>query len=346
MSAEHGAVPARGAGDGPVRVLVAGDANLDLVLTGDVVPRFGQEEQLLDSSRLVLGSSAGIVAHGLARLGVETTLVACVGDDDFGRVTLDRLRDGGVDTSGVRVVTGAATGLSVVLSAPHDRSILTDTGAMTSVGVADVRRALDDARDAGRPFGHLHVASWFLLPGLAAGLPALFAELRASGTTISLDTNWDPAGEWAGVGDALPHVDLFLPNGEELRAVGAVLGGPAVVDGPGDGATAAGHDPDLAAARSIAARGPVVVVKAGREGGWSLRSGEQPVRHPGLVIDVVDTTGAGDSFDAGYLAAFTAGVDDEHERLRWATTAGSLSTRAAGGTGAQATPADLERVPA
>jgi ribokinase len=225
---------------------------------------------------------------------------------------------------------------------------------MTSVGVADVRRALDAARDAGRPFGHLHVASWFLLPGLAAGLPALFAELRAVGTTISLDTNWDPAGAWAGVGDALPHVDLFLPNGEELRAVGAVLGEQPASDGPGDGATAHGqdadhdhdHDPDLAAARSIAARGPAVVVKAGREGGWSLRAGGQPVRHPGLVLDVVDTTGAGDSFDAGYLAAFTTGVDDERERLRWATTAGSLSTRAAGGTGAQATPADLERVPA
>ena len=329
------------------RVLVAGEANLDLVLTGDVVPRFGQEEQLLESSRLVLGSSAGIVAHGLARLGVETTLVACVGDDDFGRVTVDRLREGGVDTSGVRVVEGTATGLSVVLSAPHDRSILTDTGAMTWVGVADVRAALATARAEGRPFGHLHVASWFLLPGLAAELPALFAELRAEGTTISLDTNWDPAGRWAGLREALPHVDLFLPNRDELRAVGAVLGAPAETDTDTDTDPAAAADAaDLAAATTITGLGPTVVVKAGRDGGWSLRGGGVPVRHPGLVLDVVDTTGAGDSFDAGYLAAWTAGLDDEVERLRWATTAGSLSTRAAGGTGSQATLDDLERVPA
>ncbi|NRD25123.1 carbohydrate kinase family protein [Frigoribacterium sp. VKM Ac-2836] len=333
---------------GSTRVLVVGDANLDLVLTGDVVPRFGQEEQLLESSRLVLGSSAGIVAHGLARLGVETTLVACVGDDDFGRVTTQRLREGHVDTSGVRIVDGAATGLSVILSAPHDRSILTDTGAMTSVRGADVRAALDAARAAGRPFGHLHVASWFLLPGLAAELPALFAEARADGVTISLDTNWDPAGRWQGLREALPHVDLFLPNREELRAVGAVLGAPTgdERDGGEGPAVQDDHDHDLAAAATIAALGPAVVVKAGRDGGWSLRDGGRPVPHPGLVLDVVDTTGAGDSFDAGYLAAWTTGVDDEAERLRWATTAGSLSTRAAGGTGAQAVRGDLERVPA
>ena len=64
------------------RVLVAGDANLDLVLRGDVVPRFGQAEQLLDGADLVLGSSAGICAAGLARLGVDTALVARGPDAD------------------------------------------------------------------------------------------------------------------------------------------------------------------------------------------------------------------------------------------------------------------------
>jgi len=314
------------------RVLVAGDANVDLVLTGDVVPRFGQEEQLLDGSALVLGSSAGIVAHGLARLGVDVSLVACVGDDDLGRVTTDRLREGGVDVGTVRTVPGTATGLSVILSGPDDRAILTDVGAMTAVRADDVRRAVTEARDSGRPFTHLHVAAWFLLPELAAGLPALFAELRSEGVTVSLDTNWDPAGRWQGLAEALPHVDAFLPNLEELRAVGAAVGGP-------------GLD-DEAAARAIAALGPVVVVKAGRDGGWSVRDGEAVVAHPGLVLDVVDTTGAGDSFDAGWLAAAGAGVADDRGRLRWATTAGSLSTRAAGGTGAQATRADLAEVPA
>jgi ribokinase len=294
------------------RVLVVGDANVDLVLTGDVVPRFGQEEQLLDSSATVLGSSAGIVAHGLARLGVPVSLVACVGDDEFGRFTLAALGD--VDTTFVRVVPGVPTGLSVILSAPEDRSILTSTGAMTRVSAVDVLAAVD----AGS-FTHVHFASYFLLPQLAASLPTLLPVLRARGLTISLDTNWDPAARWAGLDEVLPLVDVFLPNLEELRAVSP------------------GHESDEAAAVALAERGPAIVVKAGRDGGWSVRSGELPVSSAGLVLDVVDTTGAGDSFDAGYLAAMVDGVDDESRRLGWATTAGSLSTRAAGGTAAQAT---------
>jgi sugar/nucleoside kinase (ribokinase family) len=65
-------------------------------------------------------------------------------------------------------------------------------------------------------------------------------------------------------------------------------------------------------------------------------------RAPGLTLDVIDTTGAGDSFDAGYLAAVVAGLRDETERLRWAAAAGSLSVRGLGGTGAQATRDELD----
>ena len=68
------------------QVLVVGDANPDLVLRGDVVPRFGQAEQLLDDASLVIGGSAAITAHGLARLGRPVSLLAAVGDDALRRV--------------------------------------------------------------------------------------------------------------------------------------------------------------------------------------------------------------------------------------------------------------------
>ena len=71
---------------------------------------------------------------------------------------------------------------------------------------------------------HLHVASYFLQPSLAAELPGLLADARAAGVTVSLDTNWDPAERWAGVLDLLPLVDVLLPNLSELRALGAVAG--------------------------------------------------------------------------------------------------------------------------
>jgi sugar/nucleoside kinase (ribokinase family) len=303
----------------PPRVLVVGDANLDLVLRGDVIPRFGQAEQLLDSADLVLGSSAGIMACGLARLGVETALAARVGDDFFGERTRQLLAAVGVDTSRV-LRSDDPTGLSVILSSPHDRSILTLLGAMSTLTDDDVR----DAAAAFRP-RHVHVASFFLVPRVAAALPDRLAALRAAGVTTSLDTNWDPAERWEGVQACLPHVDVLLPNATEVIELARAVGGH----------PSSAED----AASQLAALGPCVVLKDGAKGDFAV-SGAVVERPPGLTVDVVDTTGAGDSFDAGFLAAWLEGRGLA-ESLRWAAAAGSLSTRGAGGTGGQATRDEL-----
>ncbi|MGO1955598.1 carbohydrate kinase family protein [Microbacterium sp.] len=305
-------------------ILLVGDANVDLVLRGDVVPRFGQAEQLLDRADLVLGGSASIVASGTARLGAPTALIARVGDDAFGRFTLDALRGSGVDVTGVAVTGAAATGVSVILSAPEDRAILTAPGAIPLLAADDVIAGLEAWR--GAP-GILHVASYFLQPSLAVELPSVLAAARAGGWTTSLDTNWDPDENWHGVEGTLPHLDLLLPNRNELQAIARSLG------------DTGGHDEELA--RRISRRGPRVVVKDGARGGWSVRADEERESAPGLTVDVVDTTGAGDSFDAGYLAALAHGVEREQDRLRWAAAAGSVSTSRSGGTAGQADPAEL-----
>lgn len=326
-------VPAVPAPTRDLDVLVVGDANPDLVLRGDVVPRFGQAEQLLDAADLVLAGSAGIVAAGCARLGLATALVAHVGRDVLGDLVVGALRERGVEVSTLVVEPVLPTGLSVILSTPGDRAILTRLGALDRL---DPDAVGDDLLARAR---HVHVASWFLLPGLAARGAALLARARAAGCTTSLDTNWDPAQRWTGVADALPHVDVLLPNGTELVALaGALTGAPA----DRDGLDREGLDPDGldAAAAVLRAAGPLVAVKAGAAGalGWDGAG-----RHaaPGLSLDVVDTTGAGDSFDAGFLAARLDGRPFA-ECLRWAAVAGSLSTRAAGGTSAQATRAEVE----
>jgi len=313
-------------------VLVLGDANPDLVLHGDVVPRFGQAEQLLDGLHLVLGGSAAIVACGLAALDVPVGLAAVVGDDVFGRTVLAALGERGVDTSAVRVDPGTPTGISVILApggdaADHpggDRAILTYPGTIPALRADEVSDGLL------RRTTHVHVASYFLQPQLAADLPQLLARARAAGCTTSLDTNWDPACRWTGVVDVLGLVDVFLPNAAELHAV----------------ADAAGLAPGDLADRAEALRrlGPAlaqVVVKAGADGGLAATA-DGVVRAPGLPVAVVDTTGAGDSFDAGFLAAFVRRLPVA-ECLRWAAAAGSLSTRAAGGTAAQARSAELAR---
>ncbi len=322
------------------QVLVAGDANLDLVLRGDVVPRFGQAEQMLSDADLVLGSSAGICAAGLARLGVPVALVARVGRDAFGARTRELLDEAGVDTRAV-LVGDEPTGVSVILSAPADRAILTLTGALAGLTARDVLAAADGV-------SHVHVASYFLVPQLARELPALLAELRGRGVTTSLDTNWDPSGEWAGVGDCLPHLDLLLPNASEAVALARTLGPGSTGAGPtAAGAGAAGSadtgsaDAERAAVQ-LAARGPVVVVKDGAAGGVAVADG-RVVRASGLRVEVVDTTGAGDSFDAGFLAAWLGG-DDIGTALRWAAVAGSLSIRGVGGTGGQASRAEVAEI--
>lgn len=304
----------------PLDVLVLGEANPDLVLRGDVVPRFGQSEQLLEDAELVLGGSGAITAHALARLGMRVGLLAAVGDDVFGAETLRLLREGGVDCSRVEVGP-EPTGLSVVLSDGPSRATLTLVGAIDAPAPswhspADVP-----------PARHVHVSSFFLQRRRAAALPRLLPLVRAAGASTSLDTNLDPSGRYPGLAEVLPFVDLLLPNAQECLASAAALGGPA------------GADLE-SAARTLAAAGPtVVVVKDGAEG--ALLVGPDRVRRePGTPVVPVDTTGAGDTFDAAFVAALLEGRD-EAEALRRACAAGALSTLRPGGTAGQPTAAEL-----
>jgi sugar/nucleoside kinase (ribokinase family) len=296
-------------------LLVVGDLNPDLILRGDVVPRFGQAEQRLTAADLVLAGSAGIVAAGAARLGLRTAIAAHVGVDSHGDLMLEALRARGVDVSAVTRDASGPTGLSVVLSAPGDRAILTLPGCMVNQGA----QLPDDVLHRTR---HVHLSSYFLLPRLAAGAAELFLRARAAGATTSLDTNWDPDGRWQDLRSVLSHTDVFLPNEAELRALTG--------------------QPDLdEAARALLPVVPVLAVKRGADGavGWDRQAGR--VSAAGLPVDVVDSTGAGDSFVAGFLAGRLAGKPLA-TALRWGCVAGSLSTRAAGGTAAQATRAEVE----
>lgn len=305
-------------------VLVVGDANPDLILRGDVVPRFDQAEQLLTDADVVLGGSAAIMAHGLARLGRSVRLVATTGADAFGYLVARMLAEAGVESAAMARDPRQRTGVTVVLSTPEDRAVLTYLGAIPALGAEQAESALDAAiRDGAR---HLHAASYFLLPQLAAALPDLFARARAAGLTTSLDTNYDPSGEWAGIEAVLPHLDLLFPNRAEAIALAGGLG-------------TAGDDLE-AAARLIAGRGPTVVVKDGADGAVLVSRDGSVQREAGRSVVPVDTTGAGDTFDAAYVDAFLHGLD-QPECLRRACLAGALSTAAVGGTAAQPSPEHL-----
>jgi sugar/nucleoside kinase (ribokinase family) len=294
-----------------IDLLILGDANPDLVLTGDVEPVFGQRERLLDAAHLTVGGSGAIVACGAARLGLHVAFCGVVGDDHFGRYLRDELDGRGVDVRGLVVEPHRSTGLTVVLARPDDRAILTHEGTIGDLRVELIAPELLAAA------GHVHVASFFLQRQLAPDLPALFERVRAEGVTTSVDPNWDPSEGWnGGVRALLPHIDVFLPNATEATHI-------------------AGTDSLEDAVVTLAADAGVVVAKGGSDDAVAAR-GDQLVRVPPPAVDPVDTTGAGDSFDAGFLCSWLGG-DPLERALAIANACGSLSTRALGGVDAQPT---------
>lgn len=293
-------------------VVVAGDLNADLVLSGDVQPEFGQVEKLLDDATLTMGSSSAIFACGAARLGLRVAFIGKVGDDEFGRWLGRELETREIDTAGLVTDPQVKTGLTVILSKGHDRAMLTFPGSIAALRYGDIDQSIiQRAR-------HLHMGSYFLLDGLRPDVPDLFAEAHRHGLTVSLDTNYDPSEKWD-LAEVLPHVDIFLPNETELLRVAA-------------------QDDVSKALASLSQIVPLVVVKRGGQGAIARR-GMENVSAEGLPVAVVDTTGAGDSFDAGLVYAHLKGWELPR-MLRLACICGALSTRAAGGTDAQPTLAE------
>jgi len=329
-------------------LLVAGDAVPD-VIVGDVAGEltFGQAETLVEHGTLTVGGSSAIMACGAARLGLRVAFVGVLGDDAAGRFMLDELTARGVDVSACVVLAGRATGLTVHLVRPgaaRDRAMLTSLGCVGELTAEMVRDALARSGEgdaSARPIGHLHVGSFYLLPKLAPDLADLFAEVRRVGGTTSLDTQGDWQGLWqGGLHEALRETDVFLPNRDEARAVAANLGAapvgasgaPVGASGAPDGAPGATDETLLSA---LAALGPLPVVKCGAEGAVSLDR-TALVRAGALPAAPVDTIGAGDSFDAGFVYGRLQGWSVLRS-LALATACGSLSTRAAGGVAAQPT---------
>jgi len=297
-------------------LVVLGDCNPDLLVTGAAEPEFSQVERLVDDARLVIGGSAAITACGAARLGLRTGLVGLVGADYLGRFMRESLAERGVDVTGLTVDDERPTGISVVLVREDDRAILTALGTISELSSDAVDRvALRDAR-------HLHVSSFFLQDRLRDDLPSLLAEVRAAGSTVSIDPNWDPREEWnGGLLETLRGTDILFANAEEVRRIAA-------------------ENQVEAAARKLAESGPLVVVKRGGDGAFAV-SGGKVIRASALRVDVADTVGAGDSFNAGFLAAFLSG-SPVADALALGCACGSLSTRAAGGTAAQPTLAEAK----
>ena len=291
-------------------ILVAGEINPDLILSGNAIPEFGQVEKLVDDASLTIGSSSAIFACGAARLGLKVAFIGICGNDVFGRFMLDEMSSRGVDVSYVIVRDDGQTGLSVILNQGSDRAILTHPGLIADLQASDIT---DELLRSAR---HVHVASYFLQTKLQPDLPNLFRRARSFGLTTSLDTNYDPSEQWLGFEELLSVTNVFLPNEKEAVS----LAGESNID--------------LAAGR-LSSQVETLGVKLGADGALGVRNGEK-VRVASIPVNVMDTVGAGDSFDAGFLYGYLNDWPLD-KTLRLACICGALSTQRAGGTGGQPT---------
>jgi len=287
-------------------ISVVGELNLDLVLYGLPETLAFDREHLATDLRLTLGSSSAIFAHNFALLGNRVGFSSAIGSDPLGDLCLARLAESGADLSRVRHFAGRQTGLTVILPRKKDRYILTYPGVMAEMRFEDLD--LDYIFRA----RHLHLSSYFLQRALRPRVPELFRLAKQAGLTTSLDTNDDPDGRWENdVFDAIQFVDVLLPNEQEACRL-------------------AGGEDSIAAAETLSQKVPLLVIKRGAKGVLA-RKGKESFEAAAPKIDAVDTIGAGDSFDAGFLHQFIRGAKIE-DCLRYGNLAGALSTTRQGGT--------------
>lgn len=286
-------------------VVVVGELNADLILSGlAAVPRCG-EIQCAQGMRLTLGSSSAIFACNIARLGVDVGFVGKVGNDLLGAMLIERLQDHGVDTSRIVRTDEAQTGICVVLSFPHDYAMASYPGVREKFCLVDVDLAyVQSAR-------HLHMSSFYLQPALQPGAAELFRGAKGAGLTTSLDPDCDPAGKWnKGLLELLHYVDVFLPNEQEALKI-------------------SGKNNLESALDSLAKLSATVVVKRGAAG-VVVSSQGQRLAAPGFHVEPLDTTGAGDSFNAGFISRFLK-HDSLADCIAWGNACGAMSTLAMGG---------------
>jgi sugar/nucleoside kinase (ribokinase family) len=288
-------------------ISIVGEINLDLILYGLPTELPTERELLGNGFRMTLGSSSAILAHNLAVLGSKVGFVTKVGNDLLGSEALDRLAASGTDVSHVVRASGRiGSGVTIILPHGHERHILTYPGTIFELQFEDLDiEYLASAR-------HFHMSSLFLHRAMSSRIPELFRTMKGKGLSTSLDTNDDPDDRWDGIlSNTLPYVDVLLPNEREARKI-------------------SGMNNLEKAISALAERVPTVVVKMGGKGALAAHSRERFLS-PSVGVEVVDTVGAGDSFNAGFLHHYLKG-GDLRTCLKYGNLAGAFSTTGCGGT--------------
>lgn len=290
-------------------VLVIGELNVDIVATGlQGLPQEGSETIAADFA-LTLGSASAIFAAGISKLGHQVTFVSQVGTDQFGDFCVTELQAVGVSKDQIQRNARVKTGATMAFSGVRDRALVTYLGAIEDFSYQQLNMSILKGQR------HLHMTSYFLQKGLRPSFAKIYRQAKEAGLTTSFDPNSDPTGSWSRtIRGVLRHTDILFMNQSEAMQM-----------------TRAGSVQK--ALKTLGDLVPCAVIKLGSRGATAIRGAER-ARAPGFNVKAVDTTGAGDSFDAGFVSSYLRAAP-LMECLHQGNACGALSTREPGGTAGQ-----------
>lgn len=283
------------------KIATIGDVNVDLIARIDRMPELGKQVVTKDFQVHGGGCSANF-SLSCARLGMDIQLFGKVGDDVFGTYVLVELEDNNVDTSNV-LLTENKTGVTVAIVQGIERSFITFRGENATYNINDIDLTKINA-------DIVHLPSYFLLDGMRYDYSKLIDLLHSAGIKISFDTGWDPRGftheTVEPIFDILPKTDIFLPNMDETRNILGL-----------DEKTR----PEKAAEILLDMGVKDIAIKMGKDG--CVVANKENIEYvPAFKVKVVDTTGAGDNFDAGFISAYVNGRSLHDCAIIGAATAG------------------------
>lgn len=318
-------------------VIVLGNFVADLI-TGPIdvkkeMPEKG-DLKVMDKMTFHLGGAGCITSIALAKLGVRTGVIGKLGNDALGRLIKSELEKFGIDTKGIIFDSGANTSTTMALvDRRGERTFLHSPGSNAKISFKDVMKLLNYIRDA----RHLHVGHFGLLTTLEPNMAKLFQKIKQkTKTAISLDVvghldmlqkikkktdvtiSLDTGGSQKKLGfkkikPCLKYVDIFIPSLEEARTLTGIKTISQIIK-------------TFLSAGNI----KIIGIKMGKRGCF-LKSGEEECFIPAFRVKAVDTLGAGDSFYAGFLAAWLKGWN-LYKCGRFANAVGAHCVSAAGGT--------------
>ena len=286
-------------------VYVYGDVNIDLVVPGvESLPPFGSEVDVPVMETFV-GGGAALFTLGLAKLGLTPVFQGSIGKDMYGAYIRGLFRELGVDDSLLLDSDTKKTGISISFTTQKDRCFLTYRG--TNEGLSLKHMDLSKL-----PYAkHVHVTGYEGLSNHDEYLSVLKKIHEMGDVTVSFDVGWDTTGVWyEGIFDLLPMIDVLFMNETECQHYTRC---ESIEEG----------------ARKLAEKAGMAVIKLGKKGALAVKDGEVFVA-PTYKIKVMDTTGAGDSFNAGFVYGFVRGLSVE-ECLKRGNGCGSLSATMLGG---------------